>query len=267
MLAKSVDGNRLVRLGLFLGVALAGVGVFARPASATAPPFRSLNLPANQFELGLGAGVGHRGDPLNDNGLGVNLELGYGISHNLELRFRTGLRFGVEARSMAADRYARPVETETYDTGSETIANPELGLRFNLVHGATAEIALDAKAYLPLSGRFGVMAGVPLALHLGNRLVLDTGVFIPVIFEENSTYTEISIPMHLWIKSQGGVFFGPMTGVIFPNHGDTVVPFGVGVGTALSYDADVRFWVIADDIANGHASSMWGGGVGLYINF
>ena len=237
----------------------------AQPARATSPVGRSLNLNAGTFELGLGAGIGHR-EPVDYTGLGLNFELGYGITPVLELRVRSGLRFGIAGRATEADRYGRPVETETYNLGSDSLANPEVGLRFNLLRGGTAEIALDGKVYLPVSGSFGVLVGLPLALHLGSRLRIDTGLFVPIVFE-NPTSNLVSLPLHLWIKLQGGSFVGPITGVVFPSSGGKLVPFGIGVGTPLSYDADVRLWLLFEDVSHDGASKNFGAGVGLYVTF
>ena len=247
------------------GAIALGCALVAHPAGATSPASRSLNLGAGTFELGLGAGIGHR-DPPDYNGFGLNFELGYGITPTLELRVRSGLRFGVAGRVTDADRYGRPVETETYNLGDDSLANPEVGLRFNLVRGGTAEIALDGKLYLPISGSVGVMVGLPVALHLGPRLRLDTGLFIPIIFS-SPTYNEISLPLHLWIKLQGGSFVGPLTGVVFPSSRGKRVPLGIGFGTALSYDADVRFWLLSEDVSHEGSSKNFGVGIGLYVTF
>ena len=255
--------GRTRRIALFLGLCTLLVG--ARPAAATSPVGRSLNLGGGTFELGLGAGIGHI-EPIDYTGLGINFELGYGINSGLELRLRSGLRFGIAGRATDADRYGRPVETETYNLGYDSIANPEIGLRFNLVRGGTAEIALDGKIYLPISGSFGVLVGLPVALHLGPRLRFDTGLFVPIIFS-NPTSNLVSIPLHLWLKLQGGTFFGPMTGVVFPSSGGTRVPLGIGVGSALSYDADLRFWLLSENVSDGNAKQHFGAGIGLYVTF
>jgi hypothetical protein len=241
------------------------VALAAGTAAATSPVGRSLNLSNGTFELGLGAGIGHR-EPIDHTGLGINFELGYGITSVLELRLRSGLRFGEAGQVTDADRYGRPVETETYNLGSDSLANPEIGLRFNLVRSGTLELALDGKLYLPVSGSFGIMVGLPLALHLGSRLRLDTGLFVPIIFAD-PTYNEVSLPLHLWIKLQGGSFVGPITGVVFHSSGGRSVPFGFGVGTALSYDADLRAWLLFEDISHDGARNAFGAGVGLYVTF
>jgi hypothetical protein len=239
---------------------------FVRPASAHSFAQRSLTLPSSAFELGLGLGLGHR-SVADRTGLGINFEIGYGLSSTLELRFRTGLRLGESARVVNADYFGRPVETETYNLGNDSVANPQLGLRFLLARGRSVELALDAHAILPLDGYFGLLVGLPIALSLGERLRLDTGIFLPVVFAEPETRVDISVPFHLWIKVNPGLFLGPMTGVYFYDGGGRSVPFGFGVGSSLSYDAEVRFWLLFPDIREDRGARNFGLGVGLYVLF
>jgi hypothetical protein len=256
---------RGVGLGVVVAAVLAGNLLGARPAQAASFINRGLTLPASTFELGLGLGFAHL-DAIDYTGLGVNMELGYGISPKLELRLRTGLRFGTEGRVTNADYFGHPVETESYNPGFETLRNPEIGLRIDLVSGGTAELALDTRLYLPVDGDFGFLFGVPIALHLGSRVRLDTGVFIPIILADD-TNMAISLPLHLWFRLDGGTFLGPMTGVVFHDGGGESVPFGIGAGTSLAYDADLRFWLLFPNIDDGGADDYWGTGVGLYVTF
>jgi hypothetical protein len=261
MLAKNAVGNlnRATRL-LAVCVPLLALG---GQAQAAAFINRGLNLPSSTFELGLGAGIGHLGAS-DYTGLGLNFELGYGLNSTVELRARSGIRFAQSGKSTQADLYGRPVETETYNSGYDSIANPEIGLRFNLVRGGTAEIALDGRIQLPIDSPVGLTLGLPLALHLG-RVRLDTGVFMPIRFYDN-TAIDISIPIHLWIKLGGANFVGPMTGVVWQDHGANRVPFGIGAGTSLSYDADLRFWLLFRDIGEDN-NKDFGAGLGLYVQF
>jgi hypothetical protein len=259
-----MKSKRLQRTMRALALAL-GLATLGGAATAEAATFinRGLNLPNGQFELGLGLGLGHR-SPIGYNGLGLNFELGYGLTSALELRARSGIRFGQAGRSTDADAYGRAVETETYNLGGKSLANPDIGLRFNLVRGGTAEIALDARIQIPVDPPLGLIVGLPVALHLG-RLRLDTGLHIPMRFHDSGTTIDISVPIHLWIKLKGGTFVGPMTGVIWQNDADTRVPFGLGVGTPLAYDADLRFWLLFRDVDQG--SNDFGVGGGLYVQF
>jgi hypothetical protein len=262
--ASTIDICRAIGLGVVAAV-LAGSLLVARPAQAASFINRGLTLPSSTFELGLGLGLAHL-DAIDYTGLGVNMELGYGLNQKLELRFRTGLRFGQDGRTTQADYFGHPVETESYNPGGESVRNPEIGLRLDLVNGGTAELALDARIYLPIDGDFGFLFGIPVALHLGSRARLDTGVFMPIILSDN-TQVDISLPLHLWFRLDGGTFLGPMTGVVFHDGGSETIPFGVGFGTSLAYDADLRFWFLFPNIDNGGADDYWGTGVGLYVTF
>ncbi len=250
------------------GAALLGLTFHARPVAAHSFAQRSLTLPSSAFELGLGLGLGHR-DVSDYTGLGVNLEVGYGVTSTLELRFRTGLRLGEAARVIDADIFGRPVETETYgqQLGNDTFANPELGLRFLLLRAHPLELGLDARAILPLDEKFGLVLGVPLALRLGDRLRVDTGLFLPIIFTDPDTTVDMSIPLHVWIKVNSNLFLGPVTGLYLPDHGGRRVPFGFAVGNSISYDAELRFWLLFPDVREDSGAKNFGVGAALYVLF
>ena len=166
-----------------------------------------------------------------------------------------------------ADYFGRPFETETYNLGGDTIANPQIGLRFLLADTQTLQLAFDAHVIVPLSGVLGMLVGVPMAINLGNRLRLDTGLLLPIRFTEPETQVDISIPLHLWIKVNPNTFIGPITGVYFHDGGGRRVPFGFGVGTSISYDAEVRFWLLFPDVRDDGQRQNFGLGVGLYVLF
>jgi hypothetical protein len=262
------QSTRWSRVGIWAAsAALLGLTSFVRPALAHSYMARSLTLPGSTFELGLGLGLGHL-DVAGYTGLGINLELGYGLSSALELRFRTGLRLGENGRVTNADYYGRPFYTETYNLGNDAIANPQLGLRFALVKGGSVDVGFDAHAILPLDSAsvFGMLVGVPLSLRLGERLKIDTGLFVPIRLTEPETTFDTSIPFHIWIRANQSTYLGPMLGVYIHDHGaGRDVPFGFGVGTSISYDAEVRFWLLVPDIRDD--SRDFGLGVGLYVLF
>ena len=226
----------------------------------------AMNLRRDNFELGLGLGYGHR-NASGYNGVGINFELGYGLTSALELRLRSGLRLSDGGRATQADRYGRPVEMETYNAGNDTLANPEIGLLFSLVRGGTAEIALDSRVTLPFDGDLGLLLGLPIHLRLGNSVRLDTGLYLPMVFSEPETRIDLSVPIELWFKLGGGSFVGPITGVYLHDGGGKSVPFGIGAGTPLAYDAEVRFWLLFEDVNHSDSAKDFGAGVGLYVLF
>jgi hypothetical protein len=243
-------------------------------ARADAAPewiYRGLTLPRGDVALDLGIGYGHEPDPANNprsiGGFGMNLELAAGVTHELELRLRTGVRFDDDGQITQADRYGRPFETETYGIDHDRVANPELGLRWTVARGAVVHVGLETRAYLPIEAgsRFGLMFGLPLAFRLGS-VRIDTGVFVPVIFTDPTT-TAVSFPVHLWIQASPTFWLGPLFGLRIENGGHDSYPFGFGLGSALSRQIDLRAWFLFPDLNHDAAARTFGAGVGLEIRF
>ncbi len=226
-----------------------------RPALASPSP---LVQPGGRFELGVGMGLGHNNQP-DRTGLGFNLELKYGLGGGTELGFRTGARNN-NGIATSADAYARPFDRETFGTGGDTFANPELRLR-KAVMGA---LALEGRAYVPFDGPFGIMLAVPIVLASGG-LRLDTGVYVPIIFADE-TQSWISIPLQLWFVAGGAWDVGIISGARLVNHAsDWQVPIGVGLDRTLSAAADLVMWFLFPDVTRDSAANQFGGGVGLRI--
>lgn len=260
---------RVVGLGLLLCLLLG-----AAPAQAAAAwVFRGLTLPRGAVALDLGLGLGHEPIGTTDRsvtGLGMNLEIAFGISHELELGLRTGARFGSDGEFTQADRYGRTFDTETYGTNHDALANPELRLRWAAAQGSMVKLGLEVRAYLPIEtgSRIGFMFGLPLRLRLG-AVRIDTGMYVPVIFYD-PTQTAISFPLHIWLQASRGLWLGPLLGVRIPNSaagGHTMYPLGFGLGMALAGAIDLRTWILFPDISGDAAARHFGAGVGLQIRF
>jgi hypothetical protein len=244
---------------VFLLLALLPVALIPVRAQAASYVNRPLTLPRGQVTLDFGLGLGHRGD---FNGVGFNLELHAGLTPRLELGIRTGIRAGADGRITQADYYGRTFETETYGTDGKTVANPELSLRYSLVRGPVADVALDTRLYLPTEGTaVGIMLAVPIALRLSSTVRLDTGVYVPIIFNSPADALA-SFPAHLWFQLDR-LALGILTGIRV--SGDVEVPLGVGINYAVSWDADLRFWFLFPDV--NRTTDAFGGGVGLQVRF
>ncbi len=253
-------------------IAMAVVALAAPPAHA-APEFvyRSLTLPRGDIALDLGLGYGHAPDGANGSvdGFGMNLEIAGGVTHDLELGFRTGVRFDDGGQATQADRYGRPFETESYGTRFDRVANPELRMTWTVARGAIPQIGLEVRAYLPFEdgSHFGVMFGVPLALRLG-IVRIDTGLYVPIIFDNPTTTSAVSIPLHLWIQASPTFWLGPLLGLrIESPGGHDAYPLGFGFGSALSRQIDLRAWFLFPDMNRDEAARTFGAGVGLQIRF
>ena len=251
--------------------ALAVIFAAARAQAAAEWIYRPLTLPRGDIALDLGLGYGHA--PVDPNrsigGFGMNLEIAGGVTHDLELGLRTGVRFDDDGQATQADRYGRPFDTETYGTRFDRMANPELRLRWTVARGSNVQLGLETRAYLPIEAhsRFGIMLGLPVAFRLGS-VRIDTGVYVPIIFTEPSTTSFVSIPVHLWIQASPTFWLGPLMGVrINDPSGHNAYPFGFGLGSALARNIDLRAWFLFPDLNRDEAARTFGAGVALQIRF
>lgn len=253
---------------------LAAVLCSPRLANAAAPfVYRGLTLPRGTVALDLGLGFGRA--PIDADrsysGFGMNLELAGGITHELELGLRTGVRFDYDGQATQADSYGRLFDTETYDVGSDRMANPELRLRWSVARGSVAQLGLEGRVYLPFASGtyFGVMFGLPLTLRLAS-VRFDSGIYVPIIFAEPRTLTTVSVPLHIWIQASSRFWLGPLLGIRVVNTGNgshTDYPFGFGLGSMLSSAVDLRGWFLFPHINGDQAARTFGVGVSLQIRF
>jgi hypothetical protein len=241
--------------------------VLGSAGAVQAAPFvnRPLTLSRSDWSLDMGFGLHHLRTP-SITGFGLNFELDAGITSFLQLGIRTGVRLGRDGRATQADYFARTFETETYGTNHDTVANPEISLRWALVHTAV-EVALEGRLYLPTEdgSDVGIMLGVPVAIHIGGVARLDTGLYVPIIFTDPDATTLVSIPVHLWFQASHQLWLGPLTGARFHDGGHTGVPLGFGLGYAASYDVDLKTWLLFPDVDS--SSKNFGAGVGLQVRF
>jgi hypothetical protein len=248
---------------VLLVTVLAAVVGSGGEANAAAFVNRPLTLSRSDWALDFGLGIAHIGRP-RITGVGFNLELKAGLTSFIEFGIRSGIRVDTKGRAVQADSFGRMFETDTYNTGGDTFANPEIALRWALVH-SNVELGLDGRVYLPTDGGdFGILVGVPVALHLGGVARIDTGVFVPIIFAERETRTLVSIPLELWLQPSSQLYLGPLFGWQFHDPG-TTIHFGFGLGYAVSYDIDLKTWLLFPNIRS--SGKDFGAGVGLQVRF
>jgi hypothetical protein len=220
------------------------------------------------FAGDVGVGIGHVGytNAPDVNGAGMNLEAALGVTERLELGLRTGIRFGNEGRATGADAYGRTLWTETYGVGNDNVANPELRLRWVAYSGSVAEVGLDFRTYLPVEDgtRFGLMAGVPLALHVADILRIDTGAYIPVVFYEHP-FNGLTIPGYFWFQPTERLWLGPMSSLRFidpgPGEHHAHLLLGFGLGYQVANAVDLKTWLLfptADDNLPRHFGTGFG---------
>ncbi len=257
--------------------------LWSSPASA-APPLveRGITLPRHDWAFDFGLGIGHYDAPQPPTGVGLNVEGAVAVTDHLELGLRMGFRLGDDGRATTADRYGRLFDRQTFGTYSDTVADPEFRIRGALVHGDVVELALEGRAFLPIEqgSYFGAMFGMPLMFHLGHRVRLDTGIFVPVLFEPR-TRTYLSAPLDVWIQATPRLWLGPMTGVVVHNNdvevigpagavvrtgpGGTDVSLGFGLGYSITRYLDFKAMFLFPAINRAEGARAFGTGAGIQI--
>jgi hypothetical protein len=246
-----------------------------------APPWvdRHLTLPSGDWAFDVGLGIGHvpaytcgpACSGSDDLGVGINAELAVGVTQRVEIGVRTGFAFGdAPERAIRADEYGRLFDRQTFDTGFDTVANPEVRVRGALARGEVAEVALEGRLVLPFANATGagMLFGVPLSFHLGNRVRLDTGPYVPVTFPPHrDAVVDLSAPIDLWIQATPRFWLGPMSGVRFGqvgrDGGETDVSLGLGMGYQIGHALDFKTMFLFPRLNN--ESRDFGAGVGIEV--
>ena len=269
-------GSRLgSRFALPALAAFAATCPFALDARA-APPWvdRPLTLPAGDFAFDFGLGVAHvPPQPRDEIAAGINAEMAVGLTSRVELGVRTGVRFGDGFdHAMQPDAYGRLFDRQTFDEGGDTVANPEVRVRGAIVRGPIAEVALEGRVVLPFADNTGagLMFGVPLAFHLGDRVRLDTGAFVPIQFApRDPTIFSVSLPLDVWIQCSGRLWLGPMTGIELIDTGrstrTTDLSLGFGLGYQITHAIDFKARFLFPDLNDDSRYFGFGAGVQFRI--
>jgi len=253
-----------------LGLAAATVVLLASPRAMAAPPWvdRHLTLPAGAWAFDMGLGLGFAPGPPEAVGAGVNLEAAVGLTDRVELGLRTGLRLGDAGdRALEPDNYGRLFDREYVAGRDDVLANPELRVRGALLRGPLLDLALEGRLFVPIEGNQAALEfGVPLALHLGDSVRLDTGVYIPMLLDYTPPFGLI-IPIDLWVQLSPRFWLGPMTGFNVVRYADnatvTEVSMGFGVGYQILRNLDFKSMFLFP--ALNQNTSLFGLGAGVQI--
>lgn len=116
--------------------------------------------------------------------------------------------------------------------------SPDLNLSDLSVYGkyslqrGQAEVAGYGELRIPIEGDLELAGGVPVFLHIGDGVRLETGGFVRLIFGDDTTaifYVPLSAP----IQVSPEVFVGPEIGVEIFDFDDVALPVGVLAGYTL----------------------------------
>ena len=235
-----------------------------------APPWveRHLTLPQANWAFDFGLGFAHDSGP-DISGVGINAEMGVGVTERVELGVRTGFRIGdVAERSLQADQFGRLFDRQTFGTGADVLANPELRVRGALVRHRVVELALEGRITLPFEDgtQAALLFGVPLSFHLGDRVRLDTGAYVPVVFARPA-YFDIRLPLDVWIQVSPRFWLGPMTGIELQHPGDmrsrALASLGFGFGYEITHYLDFKAMLLFPAVND--EPRLFGAGAGVQI--
>lgn len=234
-------------------------------ASSSSAAERWVDRPMTQHRLvfagDAGLGIGHvsvarpSGGDLSATGLGMNLEGAIGVTERLELGLRTGIRFGDDGKITRGDYYARTLWTETYGTNIDTVANPEFRIRWVAYSGGITEVGLDGRLFLPVENgaHFGLMFGVPLTFHVADYLRIDTGAYLPIVFDDPA-FNGLSIPGYFWFQTSEKLWLGPMAQLRFidpgPGGHDAHLLLGFGLGYQVANAVDLKTMILFPTVDN-----------------
>jgi hypothetical protein len=283
--------------GFLAGTASGALALVIGRGAMAAGPFvdAPLTLPPLHFSADVGVGFGtfqnYGPSPSNpDNppvllggtqlGWGTNLEAAVGLPVVGEVGLRIGYRFGsaisgneettVPAGALAnADHFARLFDPISSEPGLSSFANPEIRLRDTLFNLKAVEIGLETRVIIPTGDGsvFAVTPGIPLRIHLQNFLRIDTGLYLPIAFFSDASYS-LDIPVQAFFQ-WGDAFVGPMTGIRYnvldlPGAANTVdIPLGIGGGYTLGRWIDLKAQIRVERINDANwASQFLGGAVG-----
>jgi hypothetical protein len=266
----------------------AAVIVFAIAASAAAAPeWVDRGLTMRQFGVSIDVGLGLAHDEVAAvTGAGVNIEGAFGILDNLEIGLRTGIRFGDDlVKPLQADQYGRLFDLETYGTGADLFANPELRLLGRVLDLSVFELGVEGRVYIPFEDgtRFSFMVGLPMRFHVARILRIDTGIYMPVIFYRNanggtSNAVSVNAPLEFWFQVTRHLFLGPLLefrvnndNLPFDADHEAGVLLGFGLGYQISRFADFKTSFLLPRL-NGDYGPNYPGpdfafGIGLGLHF
>jgi hypothetical protein len=257
---------RATLLALAAGTAVA----LTAPRAMAEGPWveRHLTLPSGTWAFDLGLGLGFAPGPPENAGAGINLEAAVGVTDRIELGVRTGLRFGDAGdRALEPDNYGRLFDREYVAGRDDVLANPELRVRGALLRGPLLDLALEGRLFVPIEGNQAALElGVPIALHLGDSVRLDTGVYVPMLLDYTPPFGLI-FPVDLWVQLTPRFWLGPMTGFNVVRYADnatvTDVSMGLGVGYQIRRNIDFKSMFLFP--ALNQDSRVFGLGAGVQI--
>jgi hypothetical protein len=234
------------------------------------------------------------------NGVGSSIEGTLGLASRVDIGLRVGLRGFVDNGNVNegyvanADSYARMFDqlgfygygAQGAIYGDSPITNPELKVRVRILHlKRIFELGVEVRHNLPVlhDTVFNLVAGVPMALHLGRHVRFDFGGYTGFTFYGNGgplagdygTSFSFYAPAALWFQIDR-VYLGPLFGFRWYDHNvyanaapgnqdwDFMLGFGLGVNLGHYVDFQLQSYFPR---LNAWEEKQFGVGAGVQFYF
>jgi hypothetical protein len=110
-------------------------------------------------------------------------------------------------------------------------------LRYQAASG-TVDVALDFRLRIPTLSEFGLAFGVPVRIHAGDSVAIDTGVDITFDDPGDFDILSVGVPLQIVGNLSDNVFLEVQTGVSLPDVTTdpvvTVLPLGFTLGGSVA---------------------------------
>lgn len=106
---------------------------------------------------------------------------------------------------------------------------------FRFLRGSV-DLGASLSLTFPVQGDFVMAPGVPVLFHLGESMRLDTGLFVPIVFDSPDTYAVLSIPVRFSVNVIPELFLGASTGLEMVEFDPdfTTIPLGFHAGYTIA---------------------------------
>jgi hypothetical protein len=140
--------------------------------------------------------------------------------------------------------------------------------KYQLQRG-TVEVAAYAELRIPVQDDLQIAGGVPVYVHLGPNLRLETGGFLRLVFGDDTNFI-VEAPLSVPIQVSPQVFVGPEVAIEILDFKTVAVPLGViagyTLGTGIGSIGDLFGRLTLADIAHGADTVRFDIGAELYFD-
>ena len=178
-----------------------------------APPDRALRNFGQGFNI-------TKFDGVDDHNLDLNVGVGFGLVDNVEIG------------ALVAPLALSPSERETY-------GDPEIYARVQLTQGQ-AQIGGQLSVSIPVLDDSDVILtpAIPIKLQLGDQAHLNTGVALPIEFQDDDVVVRLNVPVELAVNVTPEFFIGANSALltdVTPDGFDAgVIPVGAFTGYSFA---------------------------------